>query len=109
MTPATTPLTIHKGAKFEHTLTFYQGDTDELVNLTGLEPFSAVISHPIKDEVLVILTVTIDDPASGRMVLTATPTQTDSLKLGTVRLGIQDSEGNPYISSVCPVLFFSHS
>lgn len=109
MTPATTPLPIYKGAKFEHTLTFYESDSDTLIDLSGLEPFSAVISHPIRDEVLITLGVTIDAPLSGTMVLTATSAQTDSLKLGTVRLGLRDSEGNPYLSSVCPVLFFSHS
>jgi hypothetical protein len=109
MNPATTPLPIYKGAKFEHTLTFYQGDTDELVDLDGLGPFAATIRHSVKDEVLLSLTVTVSALETGTVVLTATPAQTDSLKLGTVRLGLQDGQGNPYLASVCPVLFFSHS
>jgi hypothetical protein len=108
MTPATTPLPIYKGAKFEHTLICYESDTDNLIDLTGLGPFSATISHAVKDEVLTVLTVTVADPSSGTMVITATPAQTDTLKLGTVRLGLRDNQGNPYLASVCPVLFFSH-
>lgn len=109
MTPATTPLPIYKGAKFEHTLTFYESDSDTVINLTGLGTFTAAISHPARDEVLVVLTVTVTNAAAGTMVITATPAQTDTLKLGTVRLGLRDGQGNPYLASVCPVLFFSHS
>ncbi len=108
MTPATTPLPIYKGAKFEHTLVFYESDSNTVINLAGLGPFSATISHAARDEVLVVLTATVTNAAAGTMVITATPAQTDTLKLGTVRLGLQDNQGNPYLASVCPVLFFSH-
>lgn len=107
MTPATTPLPIYKGAKFEHILTFYQGDTDDLLNLTGLGNFVATISHPVRDEVLVTLTVTSAYNATGTITITATAAQTDLLKLGTARLGVRDVNNNPYVASVCPVLFFS--
>jgi hypothetical protein len=109
MTPATTPLPIYKGAKFEHTLTFYETETNNLIDLSGLGPFAAVICHATRDEVLIELTVTVADPETGVMVLTASAAQTDTLKLGTVRLGVRDGQGNPYIASTCPVLFFSHS
>jgi hypothetical protein len=109
MTPATTPLPIYKGAKFEHALVFYESETDNVIDLSGLGPFTAVICHATKDEVLVELTVTVTAPETGAMVLTASAAQTDTLRLGTVRLGLSDGQGNPYIASTCPVLFFPHS
>ena len=107
MTPATTPLPIYKGAKFEHLLTLVDDDTGLALDLTGLDPFVATISHPVRDEVLITLTVTGGDDDTGTMTITATAAQTDLLKLGTARLGMRDAQNNPYIASICPVLFFS--
>ena len=107
MTPATTPLPVYKGARFEHELAFFQGDTDTPLNLTGLGDFVATFSHPARDEVLVTLTVTGPYDANGIITITATAAQTDTLKLGSVRLAIKDANDDPYVASVCPVLFFS--
>lgn len=107
MTPGILNVPIFKGAKYEHLLTFKVAGTETLVDLTGLSPFVFTISHPTKDLVLVTGTVTDTDLENGEITILATPTQTETLNLGYVRIGLRDVVGNPYLAETVPVLFFS--
>ena len=44
---------------------------------------------------------------NGEITILATPTQTETLNLGYVRIGLRDAVGNPYLAETVPVLFFS--
>lgn len=109
MTPGTLKSPIYKGAQYQHTLTIYTKGTNTPVNLTGLTPFVFTVSHPNRDAVLATFTVTHPgtDLVNGRLTVTGLPTQTEGLKLGPVRIGLRDVQGNPYIASTVDVLFFS--
>lgn len=108
MTPNTSVnLAIYKGAKYEHLLTFRDRATGDALDLTGLNPFTCTVSHPNRDEALITVTATNTDLANGQITITIPPADTDTLALGTARLGIRDNEGNPYVQSTVPVLFFS--
>ena len=106
-TPGPLNAPIYKGAKYEHTLTFYVKGTATPVNLTGLGPFVCTVSHPKRDTILATFTVTETNLAAGQITVTGLPAQTDELDEGTVRLGIRDVQGNPYVANSVPVLFFS--
>jgi hypothetical protein len=107
MTPGTFTAPIYKGAKYEHLLTFRDAATGSPIDLTGLNPFVFTVSHPSRDTSLATGTVTNTDLEGGRITITLTPETTDALDLGTVRIGIRDNEGNPYIASTIDVLFFA--
>jgi hypothetical protein len=51
--------------------------------------------------------VTETNLVAGQITVTGLPAQTDELDEGTVRLGIRDVQGNPYVANSVPVLFFS--
>ena len=97
---------INRGTKFEHTLTFFQGQTDDPVDLTGLAPFVCTLANPRTKELLAELTVTDTDIANGQITITASEEQTAALPLGPVVLGLRDALGNPYLKDTIQVEFF---
>ena len=109
MTPGPLSSPIYKGAQYQHTLTIYTKGSSTSVNLTGLSPFVFTVSHPKRDVILATFTVTHPgtDLANGKLTVTGSPEQTDTLDLGNVRIGLRDVQGNPYVANSVPVLFFS--
>jgi hypothetical protein len=104
MTPE---LSIYKGAQYQHLLTFRERATGATLNLTGLAPFIFTISHPSRDEELISVTAANTNLAAGEITIIVPASSTDRLRLGPVRVGLRDVQGNPYIQSMVPVLFFS--
>lgn len=107
MTPNVLTAPIYKGAKYEHLLTFYVKGTTTRVNLTGLGPFVCVFGSVNTEEVLLDLTVTEINLATGQLQITALGADTEELPLGPVRLGLRDAQNNPYVACVIQVLPFS--
>ena len=107
MTPGTLNAPIYKGAKYEHLLTVREKGSGDPVDLTGLGPFVFTVSHPSRDEELITVTAADTDLANGKITVTIAATSTDTLSLGSARVGLRDVQGNPYIQSTVPVLFFS--
>lgn len=107
MTPGTFNVPFYKGAKFEYLLTIREKGTGTPINLTGLAPFVFTISHPSRDKELITVTAANTNLAAGEITLTVPASSTDKLDLGPVRVGLRDVQGNPYLQSTVPVLFFS--
>jgi len=107
MTPGILDVPIYKKARFQHTLTFYQGETDNVVDLTGLTPFVCVLSHIKTNAILATLTVTETDLTGGQITITATAAQTSELTLGPVRIGLRDVNNDPYIACTLQVVPFA--
>lgn len=107
MTPGPLTAPIYKGAKYQHLLTFIDVETGDPLDLRGLNPFVFTVSHPSRDESLITGTVANTDLANGKVTVTLDPADTDTLSLGTVRIGLRDAVGNPYVQNSVDVLFFS--
>ena len=107
MTPGTYNVPIYKGAQYKWGLHFIQPVTGDSIDLTGLTPFVFTVSDPQKNRVILTGTVDEIDIPEGRIDITLTPEQTQTLNLGKARMGLRDALGNPYIASEIPVLFFS--
>ena len=107
MTPGTFTAPIYKGGKYEHLLTLRDRATGGPLDLTGLDPFVFTVSHPSRDEALVTVTATNTDLGNGQITVTILPESTDLIAIGSARIGLRDVQGNPYIQSTIPVLFFS--
>lgn len=99
-------LTIYRGTKFEHLLTFVDSSSGAPLDLTGLSPFVCVLSNPRTKAKLATLTVTNTDLSGGQLTIAASESQTTDLPLGPVLLGLRDDEGNPYILDSIKVDFF---
>jgi hypothetical protein len=111
MTPANitniTALAIYKGAKWEHTLTFYQTGTTDPVDLSSLT-FVLTFRHPTTKAFLFNGSATLTtDGTDGKVTLLATSAQTDALPLGPIRAGMRDNEDNAYMEGVLNVEYFS--
>ena len=113
MTPATTPLTFHRGAKWSQTITFYQSGTETPVNLTGLGPFVMEIRKKKGGPLLLSFTYTATDLANGQINFTVTAAQTATLPQPTdfdrpvvAYYGIRDAQNNPYASAIAYIKDF---
>jgi hypothetical protein len=103
MTPSTTPLTFHRGAKWDQVITFYQSGTETPVNLTGLGPFVMEIRRKKGGPLLLSFTYTATDLTNGQIQFTATATQTETLPQPAnfdrplvAYYGIRDAQNNLY-------------
>ena len=107
MTPGTTDIPISRGGRWSFTFAFVVTETDTPLDLTGLGPFVCEVKDIKADRVLVTPTVTSDYDATGLVTITMSPTQTRSLALGLVRLGLRDAQGNPYLEYTPEVAWFT--
>lgn len=111
MTPGspdqTQDLSIYRGARWSFDFLFVVTDTDTPLDLTGLGPFVCQIKDPRRDSVLVTPTVTSDYDATGVVTITIDPADSLTLPLGNVRMGLRDTEGNPYLEWMPEVKWFT--
>jgi hypothetical protein len=107
MTPSTQEIPIYRGARWEHTLIFRVKGTNALLDLTGLGPFVCEVKAAKEDDILVSATITSDYDAAGQMVLLLTASQTATLGLRAVTVGVRDSLGNPYLEWATTVRKFT--
>lgn len=102
MTAGNLNLTIYKGGAFSTTITFYQtGTTTPLdYGAGGYASAGTNVDNPV-----LAFTVDSTNHATGVLVLTATTSQTDHLKLGPVPWAFMSSDGTVWVQGIATVVF----
>lgn len=104
MTPGTIDVAVFKGAKFEYEFAFFDDETGDPLDLTGLGPFVATFTQ---GENSFDATVTSDYDNTGLVLISVDASITKDLVLGTIHFGVRDNENNPYIESILNVKRFT--
>lgn len=107
MTPGVLNIPISRRGKWSHAFALVVTATDTPVDLTGLGPFVCEVRSLRKDSLLATATVTSAYDATGVITITLTAAQTATLPLGKVRMGVRDSQDNPYMEGTPEVVWFT--
>lgn len=105
-TDAEEALAVYRNARWAHTLTFTDSAGDP-VNLTGYLPFVMTFKHPTTGAFRFNATIDSTNAATGVLVVSALASQTETLGLGKVRLGLRDNANNPWGEGVVLVMKFT--
>ena len=107
MTPGVLNIPISKGAKWSFAFRLIQKGTNTPVDLTGLGPFVCEIRALHADRLLASPTVSSAYDNTGVITISMPAEVTATLPLGEVRMGVKDSEDNPYMEGTPEVVWFT--
>ena len=100
-------LNLYQGAKWEHTLTFYQTGTTTPVDLSGKTFVLTFKRHPNKALLFHGSATLTTDGTDGKVTVLVTGAQSDALSIGPIYCGMRDNLNNPYMEGLIKVKYFA--
>jgi hypothetical protein len=107
MTPGELKIPISKGAKWSFAFRLVVKGTNTPIDLTGLGPFICEVKAFNADRLLATPTIESDYGPTGVITITMEAAVTATLPLGKVRMGVKDTEDNPYMEGNPEVVWFT--